>query len=190
MKAVVGLRNPGSEYEKTRHNVGFEVIVALADSLGERLGRGPSRTRCETAEVVVAGERAVLAAPTTYMNESGAAVRSLVDYFSIDPSDLLVVHDDIDLPFGRLRVRHGGGTGGHNGLRSIERALATDAFVRLKVGVGRPPGSMDPAAYVLRRFAKAERAEVDLMVADAADVVTDWFTDPEAAVRNAGERAL
>jgi peptidyl-tRNA hydrolase, PTH1 family len=188
VKAVVGLRNPGPEYELTRHNVGFEVVQAVAEDRGERLGKGPSRTRCETADLTLDGERVVLAAPITYMNESGRAVRALTDYFGIGGEDLLVLHDDIDLPFGRLRIQQGGGTGGHNGLRSIEKALGHREFTRLKVGVGRPPGRMDPADFVLRRFTRAERAEVDLMVAYAAAVVEEWAIDVEAATRRAGER--
>lgn len=185
---MVGLRNPGPEYELTRHNVGLEVVQAVAEDRGERLGKGPSRTRCETAELRLDGERVVLAAPITYMNESGRAVRALTDYFGIGGDGLLVLHDDIDLPFGRLRIQQGGGTGGHNGLRSIEKALGHRDFTRLKIGVGRPPGRMDPADFVLRRFTRAERAEVDLMVADAVAVVEDWATDVEAATRRAGER--
>lgn len=188
MKAVVGLRNPGPEYELTRHNVGFEVVQAVAADRGVRLGKGPPRSRCETAELRLGGKRVVLAAPVTYMNESGRAVRALTDYFGIGGEDLLVLHDDIDLPFGRLRIQQGGGTGGHNGLRSIEKALGHREFTRLKIGVGRPPGRMDPADFVLRRFARAERVEVDLLVADAAAVVEDWATDVEAATRRAGER--
>ncbi|MFP3915188.1 MAG: aminoacyl-tRNA hydrolase [Actinomycetota bacterium] len=190
MRAVVGLRNPGPEYELTRHNVGHEVVRAVAESRGERFSRRPSRLRCETVETRVDSERVVLAAPLGYMNDSGPPVRALVDYFGVQRDDLLVVHDDIDLGFGRLRVQVGGGTGGHNGLRSVERALGDRQFVRLKVGVGRPPGNMDPAAYVLRRFAQAERAEVDAMVADAARVVETWVTDREAATRMAGERRV
>lgn len=188
MKAVVGLRNPGPEYELTRHNVGSEVVEAVAADLGDSLGRGPSRTRCLTSEVSVDGERVVLAIPVTYMNDSGRAVRALTDYFGVDLDGLLVIHDDIDLPFGRLRIQMDGGTGGHNGLRSLEKALGSRDFTRLKVGVGRPPGRMDPADFVLRRFAKAERDEVDLMVGDAAEVVLDWVVDLEAAIRRAGER--
>lgn len=188
MKAVVGLRNPGPEYELTRHNVGHEVVAAVAASHGERFRRGPSRLASEVADALISGEKVVLAAPLGYMNESGRPVRALVDYFDVALEDLLVVHDDIDLPFGRLRLQTGGGTGGHNGLRSIERSLGDREFVRLKIGVGRPPGSMDPAAFVLRRFTKAERSEVDLMVADAAEVVDTWVGDREAATRKAGER--
>lgn len=188
MKAVVGLRNPGPEYELTRHNLGFEVVGAVAEAHGGRFRRGPSRTKTEVAEPTVAGERVVLAAPLGYMNESGRPVRALVDYFGVDLEDLLVVHDDIDLPFGRLRLQVGGGTGGHNGLRSVERSLGERGFVRLKLGVGRPPGAMDPAEFVLRRFSKAERAEVDRMVVDAVGVVEAWVSDREAATRLAGER--
>lgn len=188
MKAVVGLRNPGPEYDLTRHNIGWEVVEALASDHDIRLRRGPSRTRCQTADVTIDGRRVLVAAPLTFMNESGAAVRALLSYFDILAEDLLVIHDDIDLPFGRLRLQAGGGTGGHNGLRSIEKALGHREFSRLKFGVGRPPGQMDPAEFVLRRFTKAERNEVDLMVVDAAAVVTDWVTDVEAATRRAGER--
>lgn len=188
MKAVVGLRNPGPEYEHTRHNVGAEVVEAWAEGLGERLGRGPSRVRCSTVQSSIGAGKVVLAVPLTFMNESGGPVRSLVDYFGVEGVDLLVIHDDIDLPFGRLRLQMGGGTGGHNGLRSIETALGTRQFTRLKFGVGRPPGRMDPADFVLRRFAKAERVEVDLMIADAADVAAGWVTDLETATRRAGER--
>lgn len=188
MKAVAGLRNPGPEYELTRHNVGYEVVTAVADSHGERFRRGPARMRCEAVEIPLGGQRVVLAAPLGYMNDSGGPVRALLDYFRIELVDLLVVHDDIDLPFGRLRLQVGGGTGGHNGLRSVEQALGDRGFARLKVGVGRPPGSMDPAAFVLRRFSKAEREEVDRMVEDASRVVEAWVTDREAATRLAGER--
>jgi peptidyl-tRNA hydrolase, PTH1 family len=188
VKAVVGLRNPGPDYEATRHNIGYDVVVALAGDQGETLRPGPSRLRCEVAQIGVGDERFLLAAPVTYMNESGSAVRALLDYFSVETDDLLVVHDDIDLPFGRLRLRIGGGTGGHNGLRSLEKALGTREFGRLKVGVGRPPGRMDPADFVLRRFTNAERVEMDLLVPDAVGVVERWFSDAESAVQLAATR--
>jgi PTH1 family peptidyl-tRNA hydrolase len=189
VKAIVGLRNPGPEYSGTRHNLGFEVVEAVADRLGERLKRGPSRVRCEIAETRVDGEKLVLAAPLSYMNESGGPVRALADYFDVDTRrDLLVVHDDIDLPFGKLRMQVGGGTAGHNGLRSIERALGHRDFHRLKAGVGRPPGRMDPAEFVLRRFTSAERAEIDLLVVDAAEAALAWVGDLEKATQMAGQR--
>jgi PTH1 family peptidyl-tRNA hydrolase len=111
-----------------------------------------------------------------------------MDYYKANPSDLLVIHDDIDLPFGRLRLHEGRGHGGHNGVRSVIAAVGTRGFWRLKVGVGRPPGTMDPATFVLRRFAKAERPDIDLMVGDAAEVVEVFVTDPDRAVALAGGR--
>ena len=185
---VVGLRNPGADYEATRHNLGGEVLEALLSARGETLSRGPSRVRALVAQTGVGADRHLLAVPTTFMNESGSAVVSLLSYFKADVGDLLVIHDDIDLPFGRLRIQVGGGSGGHNGVRSLERSLGTKEFSRLKVGVGRPPGSMAPADFVLRHFTKSERPEVDLMVGDAADVVDLWFTDRVRAQELAARR--
>jgi PTH1 family peptidyl-tRNA hydrolase len=122
------------------------------------------------------------------MNESGMSVRAASDYYSVAPERILVVHDDIDLPFGRFRVQVGGGSGGHNGIRSIEGALGMKEFTRLKLGVGRPPGSMDPADYVLRSFPKTELVEVELMLTDAADVILRWPLDPVRAQEMAALR--
>jgi PTH1 family peptidyl-tRNA hydrolase len=122
------------------------------------------------------------------MNESGSAVRAAVDYFGVDLARLLVVHDDIDLPFGRLRLQVNGGSGGHNGVRSLEKALATPDFSRLKLGVGRPPGSSDAADFVLRQFTKAERDQVEVIFEEAADVVEQWLTDPVRAQEMAALR--
>jgi PTH1 family peptidyl-tRNA hydrolase len=142
----------------------------------------------QIAQVGVGDGRVFFAAPVTYMNESGRAVRSLLDYFALAPENLLVVHDDIDLPFGRLRVQVDGGSGGNNGVRSVETALGTADFNRLKFGVGRPSGQMDPAEFVLRRFAPAERDEVGLMIEDAADVVETWLVDRARAQEMAAHR--
>lgn len=188
VQVVVGLRNPGPDYEGTRHNIGHEVLSALLARYDEELSRGPSRVPAMMARVAVGGDRTLLVAPNTFMNESGSAVGAVLHYYKVEPSDLLVVHDDIDLPFGRLRVQVGGGSGGHNGIRSLERALGTNDFSRLKIGVGRPPGSMDPADYVLRSFSRTERAEVDVMVQDAADVVERWLSDRVGAQELAAHR--
>jgi len=169
---VAGLRNPGPDYQGTRHNVGYEVVTKVAERAGVDLGRAPSRVPAQVAIL----PSCVLAAPVTFMNDSGRAVRAVLDYWKVSPADMLVVHDDIDLAFGRLRLQVGGGSGGHND------------YSRLKLGVGRPPGSMDPAAYVLQRFSKAERAEVDLVVEEAADVVETWFTDRARAQEMAAHR--
>lgn len=185
---VVGLRNPGSDYQGTRHNVGFEVLEEVASRSGAALGRAPSRVSGMVAQIGVGEERSLLFAPNTFMNESGRAVRSAVDYHKVPISDLLVVHDDIDLEFGRLRLQVDGGSGGHNGIRSLERSLGTNQFSRLKMGVGRPPSSMDPADYVLRPFTRSERGEMDAVVSDAAGVVEVWLEDRAKAQEMAALR--
>ncbi len=185
---IAGLRNPGPDYEGTRHNIGFEAVERVVRRAGEEFGRAPSRVRGLIAQVGVGDSRNLFLAPTTFMNESGQAVGSALRYYKLDSSDLLIAHDDIDLDFGRLRLQVGGGSGGHNGVRSLERSLGTNEFSRLKIGVGRPPGSMDPADYVLRRFSKNERDEVDLMVEDAADVVEAWLGDRARAQEMAALR--
>lgn len=188
MKVVVGLRNPGSDYEGTRHNIGAEVIAEVARRHGERFKAKMMRTRSEIAEIRLDSEKVVLAAPMSFMNESGGPVSATLRYLKADLADLLVVHDDIDLDFGRLRIQIGGGSGGHNGIRSLEKSLGTREFSRLKVGVGRPPGRQDPADFVLRRFGPTERVEADLLVVDAADVVERWITDPQRAQEQAAHR--
>jgi PTH1 family peptidyl-tRNA hydrolase len=188
VKVVLGLRNPEAQYAGTRHNVGAEVVEVLADRWGERIKRGPMRVPADVAVSNRAGERIVLALLRANMNVSGLPTTSVLKYYKASPEDLLVIHDDIDLAFARLRLQVGRGPGGNNGVKSIMGALKTRDFWRLKVGVGRPPGSMDPAAFVLRRFSKAEREEVDLLVQDAADVVEQFFTDTEAAAQLAGRR--
>lgn len=188
MRLVVGLRNPGADYAGTRHNVGAEVVELVVERLGETPGRAPSRISAAIAQTGVGDDRTLFVLPYVFMNESGRVVRAALDYYKISPDDLLVVHDDIDLPFGRLRLQVAGGSGGHNGVRSVESALGTKEFSRLKVGVGRPPGSQDPADYVLRPFSKNERPEIDVVVEDAADVLVRWFDDRERAQEQAARR--
>lgn len=188
VQLVVGLRNPGREYEGTRHNLGGEVVELLMSRAGVGPRRAPSGIRGLVAQVGTGDDRTLYLLSTGYMNESGETVRAALDYYKISPEDLLAIHDDIDLPFGRMRLQVGGGSGGHNGIRSLERALGTKEFSRLKLGVGRPPGSQDPADYVLRPFTKEERPEVDLMVADAADIVELWLEDRIRAQEQAALR--
>ncbi|WP_336921860.1 aminoacyl-tRNA hydrolase [Aquipuribacter sp. SD81] len=172
---VVGLGNPGPRYAGTRHNIGEVVVEALAR--GEKLkahGRAQARvveTRLGTLPGGAPGPRAVLAVPLTYMNTSGGPVAGLARYFSVEPDHVVVVHDDLDLDLGRLKLKLGGGEGGHNGLRSISASLGTKDYVRVRCGIGRPPGRQDPADYVLEPFAKRERTEVELLVGDAEDAV-------------------
>jgi PTH1 family peptidyl-tRNA hydrolase len=167
---VVGLGNPGSQYAGNRHNVGAMVLDELAGRAGIRLsaGKGP-RARTLTGEGRLAGRRVVLARPTSYMNESGGPVRGLLDYHHIDPLDLVVLHDELDIPFAAVRLKRGGGEGGHNGLRSISRSVGTKEYLRVRIGIGRPPGRQDPADFVLRDFAPTERKELDFLLVEAAD---------------------
>ncbi len=150
--------------------------------------RAPKRIRAQTAEVRIGECTATLALPTTYMNVSGGPVAGLVDYYGIDLERLVVVHDDIDLPFGRLRFQFDRGPGGHNGVASVAKSVDSREFWRLKIGVGRPPGRMDPADFVLRRFTKKERADVEFLVVEAADVLRAFAVDGgEAAQQYAGD---
>ena len=165
---VVGLGNPGPEYAGNRHNVGYLVVDELAKGATFRRHR---RARALTWEGRVENQRVVLVKPTTYMNESGQAVAPLCTFYKVPPDRVIAVHDELDLPFGSLRLKLGGGDNGHNGLKSVRRALATGDFFRARVGIGRPPGRMDPASFVLRDFAAAERPEVPEIVTRCADAV-------------------
>jgi peptidyl-tRNA hydrolase, PTH1 family len=169
MKLIVGLGNPGSQYEKTRHNAGFLVIDRLAD----RHARGnPVRARfnAAVAEASIKGEQCLLMKPTTFMNRSGQAVAEAVRFYKLDPSrDLLVVVDDVALPCGTIRVRPGGGAGGHNGLSDIQRLLGSDAYPRLRIGIDAKPAFMDQADYVLGRFSDEQWALVQPAIERAAD---------------------
>ena len=166
---VVGLGNPGPGYAENRHNVGFMVLDLLAERVGGRFKS--HKGRADVLEGRLPGGRVVLGKPRSYMNESGGPVASLRDFFKVPPERVAVVHDELDLPFGALRLKLGGGDNGHNGLRSLRRSLGTGDFHRVRVGVGRPPGRMDPAAYVLRDFGSGERKELPLHVDRAADAV-------------------
>jgi peptidyl-tRNA hydrolase, PTH1 family len=168
---VVGLANPGADFAGTRHNMGGDTVRLLAERHGGSLRRSRSE-RSEVAEVKVDGQRLTLAVPMTYMNLSGEAVAPLVRRHGItDPERLVVVHDELDLPTGRIKVKRGGGLAGHNGLRSIKEHLRTDAFLRVRIGVGKPPGRKQGADHVLRRPGKTEQTELETAVIEAADAV-------------------
>jgi peptidyl-tRNA hydrolase, PTH1 family len=185
-KLVIGLRNPGSRYDGTRHNVGAEVVLAAGSDLTFKKAR--LGVRADVATTTIGETRLVLAVPRTFMNECGQSVAPLARYERVDNQRLLIVHDDIDLPFAKVKVQFGGGAGGHNGIRSIVGSLGTSDFWRLKVGVGRPPGRVDPADYVLDRFAKVERAAVDDTVLRSLRVVEVFALEGgEAARQAAGE---
>jgi PTH1 family peptidyl-tRNA hydrolase len=173
---VVGLGNPGPGYAGNRHNVGAMVLDRVADELRERFGRHRARAEVAQARVPTAGggptgTSVILAKPSSYMNESGGPVSGLTRFFRVPPERLLVVHDELDLPFGELRLKRGGGEGGHNGLRSISQSLGTKDYCRLRWGVGRPPGRTEAADHVLSNFSGAERKELDLLLAQATEAV-------------------
>ena len=171
---VVGLGNPGPSYAGNRHNVGAMVLDELATRVGVKLSPGKGkRARTLIGEGRLAGRRVVLARPTAYMNESGGPVRGLLDYHSIPPTDLVVLHDELDIPFASVRLKRGGGEGGHNGLRSISRSTGTKDYLRVRIGIGRPPGRQDPADFVLKDFSASERKELDLLIAEAADATEE-----------------
>lgn len=188
LAVIVGLQNPEPRYAGTRHNVGAEVVRAMAAGQAVGFRRGPRRIRARTARVSIESRRAVLALPLLSMNVCGPAVRAVLAYYKVQPAKLVVVHDDIDLPFGRLRLHEGRGHGGHNGVRSVIASLGTRAFWRLKVGLGRPPGPMDPADFVLGRFTRDERMEVDRLIVDAVEVVEAFMDDDNRAIALAAGR--
>ncbi|HVF73762.1 MAG TPA: aminoacyl-tRNA hydrolase [Acidimicrobiales bacterium] len=183
---VVGLGNPGAQYARTRHNVGAEVVERLAARYGERLKMGKERSLVCEARVDAGRYRVALALPQTYMNDSGLAVAPLVRRFGVeDLHRLVVVHDELDLPVGRMKVKVGGGLAGHNGLRSIKAHLKSDDFVRIRIGVGKPPGGKEQGAnHVLKPPGKAERTELDVVVEEAADAVEAILRDGAAAAMN------
>jgi peptidyl-tRNA hydrolase, PTH1 family len=179
---VVGLGNPGPAYSGNRHNVGFAVVELLAERMSARFKS--HKARADVVEGRLAGERVVLAKPKSYMNDSGGAVASLCDFFKVPLERLVIVHDELDLPYGGLRLKLGGGDNGHNGLRSVRRSLGSGEFNRVRFGIGRPPGRMDPSAFVLRDFGATERKELDVLVDRAADAVEALVSTGLPAAQN------
>ena len=167
---VVGLGNPGPRYAGTRHNIGYLVVEELAGRSGSGFKRHKSG-RSDVVETRIGGARAVLARPHSYMNEIGGPVSALAKFYKVDPGHVVAIHDELDIAFGTLRTKLGGGDNGHNGLRSMRSSLGSGDFYRVRAGIGRPPGRQDPADFVLSNYSVAERKELPLQVADAADAV-------------------
>ena len=169
---VVGLGNPGREYAANRHNVGFMVADLVASRVGGRFGR-PKRVVAEAAEgrLGFGGPKLIVVKPLTFMNLSGAPVVALAQFFKVPAENVVAVHDELDVPYGQVRVKRGGGEGGHNGLRSMSKSLGSKEYARVRFGIGRPPGRQDPADYVLSDFSGAERKELEFLVDRAADMV-------------------
>src|SRR5437773_3640957 len=185
---VAGLGNPGDRYARTRHNVGAVVADELVRQEGERF-RKARFVPVEVAEIRIEDERVWLAKSLRFMNESGPSYASTAKKHDIEADHVIAIHDEIDIPFGALKVKIGGSTAGHNGLKSLQRALRTPDFLRVRVGVGRPPGRQDPADYVLQPFAKREEADVAILVDAAADAVLSLIIDGLAAAQDKHNRS-
>ncbi len=186
---VVGLGNPGDRYADTRHNIGAWVVERLVERFGARL-RKVRFMALHAGEPTVDGDRVLLARPGAFMNVSGPPVASFVRKRRIDLDHVIVCHDEIDLPFGALKLKRGGSTAGHNGLRSLVGAMGSDDFIRVRLGVGRPPGRQDPADYVLRPFPKAEREEAALLAEEGADAVLTLIREGLAAAQDRHNRTV
>ncbi|MBN1250121.1 MAG: aminoacyl-tRNA hydrolase [Anaerolineae bacterium] len=171
-KLVVGLGNPGPRYAANRHNVGFQIVEGLAGAHGLTFSK--SEHKAETAHGRIEGQRVILAKPQTWMNDSGQSVAPLARFYKIDPQDILVVYDDLDISLDTVRFRDSGSSGGHRGVQSIIDQLGTDAFPRLRIGIGRPPGRMDPAAYVLQDFSAEEAPLLWEVQRTARSLIEDW----------------
>jgi len=172
---IVGLGNPGAEYEKTRHNIGFMVIDRIVQDVAVSLKKG--RNAAVEASAQLAGQSIILAKPLTFMNNSGTAVASLVKYYDIELTRLLVVMDEVELPFGRLRIRMQGGSAGHNGMKSIIQHLNSQEFARLRIGIGTEYAKKDMTKFVLSNFSRNEQQELDLIVKASVDVVYSFIRD-------------
>jgi peptidyl-tRNA hydrolase, PTH1 family len=186
---IVGLGNPGSEYDGTRHNVGADVVSLLASRFGERLKAGKERAWVADLRISSGGAgpgvdsaRVMVAFPQTFMNLSGESVKPLMRKAGVGLEQVVVVHDELDLPSGRLKLKLGGGSGGHNGLKSISALCGGPEYVRVRIGIGRPPGRQDPADYVLKKPGKAERADLDVCIQEAADAIEALLAEPLADV--------
>jgi PTH1 family peptidyl-tRNA hydrolase len=179
---VVGLGNPGPKYVANRHNVGFLVVDELASRIGGKFKS--HKSGADVLEGRIAGRRVALAKPRSYMNISGGPVVAAARFYKVEPANIVVVHDELDIPFATLRLKQGGGENGHNGLRSISKSLGTRDYLRVRFGIGRPPGRMDPADYVLRDFSAAERKELAFSVDHCADATEALVTQGLEAAQN------
>jgi PTH1 family peptidyl-tRNA hydrolase len=168
---IVGLGNPGPRYELTRHNVGQLVVDELAGRRGESFKAHKANARVVETWLRPGGPKLILAKPNTFMNVSGGAVTGLAKFYGIDPDHVVVVHDELDIPFDTIKLKIGGGHSGHNGVRDVAKALGTPEFPRVRVGIGRPPGRQDAADWVLDPFGATERKNLPILVGDAADAV-------------------
>jgi PTH1 family peptidyl-tRNA hydrolase len=172
---VVGLGNPGPTYASTRHNIGAMVIDELVSQNSEKLTRH-KRALADVCETRIGGAQVVLVKPLSYMNESGGPVKALAKFYKVDPEQIIVLHDELDIPLAAIRVKLGGGDNGHNGLKSIRSAMGSGDWFRVRLGIGRPPGQQDPADFVLRNFGSSESAEVEILKSQGCEAVSALIT--------------
>lgn len=180
---VVGLGNPGPTYAATRHNIGAMVIDSIAAKNSQKLSRH-KRALADVCETRIAGIQTILVKPLSYMNESGGPVKALASFYKIPPEQIIVLHDELDIPLGAIRVKLGGGDNGHNGLKSIRSSLGTGDWFRIRLGIGRPPGQLDAADFVLRSFGSAEATEVSLLISQSSEALTSLLTQGLDAAQN------
>jgi len=180
---IIGLGNPGPEYAGNRHNAGRMTAELLAGRMGAAFRR--HKSRADVAEGTLDGVPVTIGIPRTYMNLSGGPVAALRDFYKVPPSRIVVIHDELDVPFGEIRLKSGGGASGHNGLRSVTAGLGTPDYLRVRFGIGRPPGRMEPADFVLRDFTAAERKELPLLLERSADAVEALLRDGLKPAQNA-----
>ena len=186
---IVGLWNPDAKYTKTRHNIGADTLSRQLEKLNASFKLHKSG-RYQSAEISIGGQNVVALKPMVSMNNSGDALSAYLKNKNLDYENILIMYDDIDLAFGRLRLKQGSSDGGHNGIKSIDRYINKDQYWKLKIGVGRPPNGVDPAHYVLSKFNNDEREEVEFIIEDAIDVIEEFSKDREAAVKKASERRI
>jgi len=188
MRLIIGLGNPGSKYEGTRHNVGFDVVAELAKRF--QAGTQQNKFQADFVDVMIRGQKAILISPLTFMNRSGESVWQFVRFYQPEPSEIVVICDDMNLPAGRIRWRASGSAGGQNGLKDIIQRLGHQDFPRLRVGIGRPPGRMDATAWVLGRFREDEQEAVEHAIMRSADSVEQWCEDGIETTMNRFNRSL
>jgi peptidyl-tRNA hydrolase, PTH1 family len=188
VKVIVGLGNPGGTYQWTRHNIGFQVLDRLAEE--SNISVGHKRFKTHYGKGSIHSVDVLLVQPQTFMNLSGLGVKGIMQYYKAGPEDLIVIHDDLDLPFGALRIKRWGGDGGHQGVRSIIDSLGENTFLRLKVGIGRPPRGMDPADYVLRLFDERERRHLGEVLTRAAECLVVMISEGVETAMNRFQKKL
>lgn len=186
MKVIVGLGNPGGQYAETRHNVGFVLVDMIAERLGIEF---QAKFQGLIADIRSEGERIILLKPQTFMNLSGRSVSELISFYKVKPEDVIIIHDDMDLPLGKIRLRNKGSAGGHNGIRSVIADLGTEDFWRLKFGVGRPPAGWDPARYVLSAFAENEIQLLEEVLERAEKAISLWIAGDSVKAMNLYNRS-